>query len=204
MSKKNVSAIVSGARWIASLADGLIKDLRSKGASDEDIHSLVTDSGALSIGKIGDALMDVIRQVKNVFQLAIGGNRTTEEVVAAGKYDWSSDHVSSQNFPMREGRGHSMIEIIDFGREVTSEEALAEAKKRGLERPDYEDALFFGEQFPEKQRERPVVFLHEPWLHPDRDLDVFVLRGRSVKRRLSLSWFDASWSRACVFAFARK
>ena len=204
MGKNSPSFVVSGAGWIASLADGLIKDLREKGASDDDIHSLVMSGGILPIGKIGDALMDVIRQLKNFFQLAIGGNRTTEEVVAAGKYDYSNDNVNSQNFPMRPGRGHSQIEIIDFGREVTSEEALIEAKKRGLERPDYEDALLFGEQFSEKQRERPIVFLHEPWLNPDRLLHVLVLRGRSVGRRLDLDWFAFSWRRDYVFAFARK
>ena len=204
MSKKDVPAMISAAGWISSLVDGLYKDLVAKGATPEEIHSLVTNGGALPIGKIGDVLMGVISQLKNVFQLVIEGNRTTEEVVASGRYDWSNDNVKSKNFPMQPGRGHSQIEIIDFGREITSEEALVEAAKLGLVRPDYEDALLFGEQFPEKQRERPVVFLHEPWQDPDGLLYVLVLYGNSVERRLNLNWLVYDWHRGYMFAFARK
>jgi hypothetical protein len=204
INKKDVPAMMSAVGWVTSLVDGLYKDLISKGATAEQIHSLATSSGVLPIGIIGDALMNVIRQLKNFFQLVISGNRTTEEVVKAGKYNWSNDDVNSQNFPMRSERGHGKIEIIDFGREITSEEALVEAKKLGLERPDYEDALFFGEQFPEKQRERPIVFLHEPWQNPHRILHVLVLLGDSLRRKLDLVWFDDGWHRGCVFAFARK
>jgi len=204
MSKKDVPAMISAAGWISSLVDGLYKDLVAKGATPEEIHSLVTNGGALPIGKIGDVLMDVISQMKNIFQLAISGDRTTKEVIQSGKYDRLNKNVDSQNFPMRPGRGHSTIQIIDFGYEVSTKEALVEAKKRGLERPDYEDALFFGEQFPDKQRERPIVFLHEPWLGPSGDLGVLVLYGYSVKRLLNLDWLDNDWYRGYMFAFARK
>jgi hypothetical protein len=204
VNKKDVPAMMSAVGWVTSLVDGLYKDLISKGATAEEIHSLATSNGVLPIGIIGDALMNVIRQLKNFFQLAISGNRTTEEAVRAGKYDWSNDDVNSQNFPMRPGCGHSKIEIIDFGREISSEDALIEAAKLGLERPDYEDALFFGEQFPEKQREHPIVFLHEPWQDSGRGLSVLVLDGDSSRRGLYLHLFGGSWGRDCVFAFARK
>jgi hypothetical protein len=142
--------------------------------------------------------------VSKIFQLEIGGNRTTEEVYVAGNYKMSAGNVNSQNFPMRKGCGHRKIEIINFGREVTSEEVLVEAKKRGLERPDHEDALFFGEQFPEKQRECPIVFLHKPWEIRYRHFLVIELCMSSVGRCLWMGWFHESWACDCVFAFARK
>jgi len=145
------------------------------------------------------------QQAKNIFHLMVGGNRTTEEMVKAGKYDWSNGGITSKNFPMRpRPAGKRIIELIELDHGPTSEEVLAEAERLGLERPVYEDALFFGEQFPEKQRERPIVFLHEPWQGPGGRLDVLVLRSDSVGRDLRLAWFDGGWSRHYVFAFVRK
>lgn len=205
MAKKNVSAIVSGAGWIASLADGLIKALRERGVSDEAIHSLVTEGGELPIGKIADALAEVIQQAENVFRLIVGQHKTMEEAVKAGKYDWVNDDINSRNFPVRPRPvGKRIIELIEFDHDTTSKEALAEAEKRGLERPVYGDAFDFGEQFLEKQRERPIVFLNEPWQIPYGCLCVLVLDGSSVERRLSLSRFDRGWPRHYVFAFVRK
>lgn len=48
---KNVPAMISAAGWISSLVDDLYKDLVAKGASPEEIHSLVTDGGVLPIGR---------------------------------------------------------------------------------------------------------------------------------------------------------
>ncbi len=58
MSKKNVSDIVSGAGWIASFASELIKALRERGVSDEDIHSFVTEEGKSLVDRIADVLAE--------------------------------------------------------------------------------------------------------------------------------------------------
>lgn len=205
MSKKNVSAIVSGAGWIGGLADGLIKTLRERGVSDEAIHSLVTEGGQLPIGKIADALAEVIGWARN-FCLKVGQRKTTEEAVMAGKYDWANNSINSHNFPMRlrTAGERRVIEPIEFGYDPTSEEVLAEAKKRGLERPVYEDTFDFGEQFPEEQRKRPIVFLHEPWQDPDGLRRVLVLDSYSSERGLYLYCFDYRWPRHYIFAFVRK
>ncbi len=65
MSKKNVTAIVSGAGWIGSFADGLIKELRKRKVSDEAIHSLATGNGELPISKIADVLAEIVKKVSN-------------------------------------------------------------------------------------------------------------------------------------------
>ena len=56
------------------------------------------------------------------------------------------------------------IVLLEFDHAVTFEDVVAAARQRGLERPTYEDALYFGIAHPEVQRERPIIFLHEPWL----------------------------------------
>jgi hypothetical protein len=206
MAKKNVSLLVSAAGWIAGLVEKLVNALRERGVTDEEIHGLVTEKGDALIGKIADTIAEFVKEAKNIFHLIIGSkNRTTEEMVEAGKYDWANDDVNSKNFPMRpRPAGKRVIELIEFDHDVSSEEALEEARKQGLEQPDYEDALDFGEQFPEIQRKRPIVFLHKPWQDPDGNLRVLVLSGDSSLRELRLAWFDHGWDRRCVFAFVRK
>jgi len=208
MGKKNVSAIESGAGFIGSLASKLIKRLRQMNISDEDIYELAKEGEASDtmVDKIANALAEDIQQAKNIFRLAIGKKRTTKEAVKAGNYDYANDNINNRNFPMRPRPvGEREIILLEFDYDPSSEQAIAEAEKQGLIRPDHEDALDFGEQFPEKQREHPIVFLHEPWQGPDGGLGVMVL-GRSVssERSLSLSGFRSGWGRHCRFAFVRK
>lgn len=204
--KKNVSLIVSGAGWIGSLTDMLIRALRERGVSDGAIHGLVVEGGDLPIEKIADVLVEVIEQAKNIFRLMVGKKRTTEEMVKAGKYDWSDDNITSKNFPVRSrSTKRVVIELVKFDPDLTWEEVLTEAEKRGLKRPDYEDALLFGEQHPEKQRElRRIVFLHEPWSRPPNFLSVLMLLGNSNERSLRLAWLgNGEWARDCYYAFVR-
>ena len=143
---------------------------------------------------------------KNVFRLTkIGDGRTTEELVRAGNYNHANQNINSRNFPVRSAkRGMREIVLLEFDHDSTSEEVLAEAAKQGLERPVYEDALYFGVEHPDVQRERLVVFLHEPWCDPDGLLDVLFLWSFAGYRRLSLYWFDDWWVRYYRFAFVRK
>lgn len=104
--------------------------------------------------------------------------------------------------PMPEGARE--IVFLEFDHEPTSEEVLAEAAQQGLERPRYEDALFFGEQHPEEQRTAPIVFLHRPqWLRK-RLSCVLALTGNGDERGLIWGYPDNQWGRWCRFAFVHK
>jgi len=87
--------------------------------------------------------------------VTVGDGRTTEELVAAGNYGYAHSCVDSLNFPARNFGGEKQREIVilRFDREVTTEEATSEAARLGLVRPEYEDALYFGIEFPDVQRE---------------------------------------------------
>lgn len=207
MGKKNVSLVVSGAGWIGGFAEGLIKALREREISDEAIHSLVTEGGKLPIAKIADVLADFIWRMKKIFQIVVGGNRTTEEVIKAGKYDWVDPHIDSKSFPIESRRNDEVtIEIMeDSAFDLSSEEAIRDADIfRGLERPSYEDALFFGEQFPEEQkRRREIVFLHTPWRDSSINDYVLALLSTSRGRELRLFPFNSKWHHSVAFAFRK-
>ena len=179
-------------------------ELEKKGMTEADISLVVEKGGVSAIGMIADAIVKCLQQVKNVFRIMTGGTRTTEEVVAAGNYNWKNDLVNGKNFPMRPmPEGPREIVFLEFDHDPGSEEVLAEAQRQGLERPLYEDALFFGEQHPEEQRNAPIVFLHKPWQCPHGLLRVLVL-DCDDGNRLILNYFDGSWRQRCRFAFVRK
>src|ERR1700730_17304094 len=143
--------------------------------------------------------------IRDGYEIAIGDGRSTEELVEAGNYDYAHSCVTSDNFPARQfgGRRPREIVLLEFDREVTSEDAIGEADRLGFERPLYEDALYFGAEYPEVQRERPVVFLHDPWFGFFGRRDVVSLWTNAGRRELGLEGFDEPWRPSWRFAFVR-
>jgi hypothetical protein len=140
------------------------------------------------------------------YRITTGDGRSTEELVDAGGYAYAHSCVTSENFPARhlEARRVREIVLLEFGHDVTSEEAIAEAVQLGLTRPMYEDALYFGIKYPDVQRERPVVFLHDPWFGVSGRRDVLCLWSNAGRRELGLEGFDDRWSRNYRFGFVRR
>jgi len=103
MTRKNVSAIVSGAGWIGSFASELIKALRKRGVSDEDIHSLVTEEGKLPVSKIADVLAEIVRAKKD--QILIAAD------VAGG---WIEEMVAREKEYHRNALGQEIFSGIDY------------------------------------------------------------------------------------------
>ena len=123
--------------------------------------------------------------------------------MAAGRYGYAHSCLTSENFPARHSDGLCEREIVllAFECRLTSEEVIAAASRAGLERPTYEDALYFGIRHPEVQREGPVVFLHEPWHGYFGRRDVVCLWDNAGRRELGLEGFDEVWSPHYRFAF---
>ncbi|OGM95313.1 hypothetical protein A2524_04560 [Candidatus Wolfebacteria bacterium RIFOXYD12_FULL_48_21] len=137
------------------------------------------------------------------------GNRTIKEKIVAivtGQYGLGDTRINRKNFPMRPmPAGPRKIVLVDYDRAISADEVLAEAERRGLERPRHEDALFFGEQHPEEPCRAPIVFLHEPW----RGSVLFLGYGggsmRNYNVNISLSIDEgAKWGAGCRFAFVQK
>jgi DinB family protein len=137
------------------------------------------------------------------YRIVAADGRSTEELVAAGRYEYAHSCVSSENFPARHfgaGRVREIV-LLEFDRDLTLDEVMSEAARLGLERPMYEDALYFGVAYPDVQRERPVVFLHDPWVGFFGRRDVLCLWSNAGRRELGLEGFDDRWSQNFRFAF---
>jgi hypothetical protein len=141
-----------------------------------------------------------------VYRITVRDGRSTEELVKAGQYGYAHSCVTSESFPVRRlaARGVREIVLLEFDRDVASAEAVSAAAALGLDRPTYEDALHFGVQHPEAQRERPIVFLHDPWLGYFGRRDVLCLWTNHGRRELGLEGFDDPFARDYRFAFVRR
>lgn len=146
-----------------------------------------------------------VEPTSNVFRITCEGSYKTSELVMRGRYACSNDWITDERFPLQKhapiGR---TIELVSFDHNSALEEVLAEFSNRGLERPTYEDALYFGIEYPNEPRKHPIVFLHEPvQASPLGRGHVLVLNEHVDKRLLLLVWFGAWWYRSCVFAAVR-
>lgn len=129
------------------------------------------------------------------------------ELVRRGGYDMVNDLITDESFPLEAHEPVTReIEFVEFDHEWTSREGLNELRRLGLERPTPEDALCFGIDHPNEQREHPLAFLHEPVRDGVLVLDsVLVLDGSlgGVGRYLFLIRFERGWSRNVLLAGVR-
>ena len=138
------------------------------------------------------------------FPVRTGGNRTMDEIVRAGRYDGVHSFINQENFPLApRPQAEVVVELVALGRIATSDEAVAELGMHGLRRPTPEEAVCFGEQHPDAQRHRPVVWPHESFAHEDGSRRLLVHFGGTGYRSLDL-YVDSAWGAYCVFAGVRE
>jgi hypothetical protein len=110
---------------------------------------------------------------KDGFPVVVNYNRTIEQLVKAGKYDWSNPDITSKNFPSnKKGNAQVSIQLVHFDRTMTSDEVLKELDKQGLRPATLPELLAFGAKYPDKQREFPIVALGSVWRSRGGDRDL--------------------------------
>lgn len=191
---------------LQSVSSGITKGLRERGVGlNEALKAAAQPGGAWAIAKIVDAFAGVVEVDKGVFRITCEGHCSVSELVKRGQYDYWNDWITDERFPLHEHVSVDyMIKLVEFDHDPSSDEVLREFTRRGLERPTYENALYFGVQHSGEQRKQPIVFLHEPVLGPDDRHRILVLDGKAGKRYLQLNNFDGTWNRRCVFAGVHK
>lgn len=153
--------------------------------------------------KMAALMQEASRLISEDFPLQVGGNRTMGEMVQAGRYDGVHSFINQEKFPLEPRQPvEVVVQLVDLGRLATSEEAVEEFAKLGLRRPTCEEVVYFGAQYPDAQRHRPIVWPHPPYPHADGSPRVFVHFGGTGYRSLDL-FIDSSWGAYCLFAGVR-
>jgi hypothetical protein len=146
-----------------------------------------------------------IASVVQQYLITVNYDLSVKGAIAAGKYDWKNDDITSKNFPSkRTGTTHIEIILVKFDKDMTSEDVLRELDKQGLRAAELPELLAFGEKYPDVQREFPVVALGSVWQSSFGIRFVPYLSRNGGKRDLSLVWFDSRWNSSFRFAAVRK
>jgi hypothetical protein len=149
------------------------------------------DEGAIPFQLAMDDLQRIIQVV--TVTIKVGDDRSTEELLKAGGYDYLKPRIM-ELCPKRSLRkpGTIVLEEIEFDDDWSHEEGIAELKRRGLQRMEWDDLLLLLEQYPDCQRKLWMVSSMEP-------IEGYVLcaPGASQDRNLVLDNVQLGWPRYC-------
>jgi len=200
-SKLDKSAIVGGAGLVASIFTMLVKKVREAGGTDEDIHRLATPEGENLLAKIAYLIVGNVRQT---FKVLVDYSKTLAEMIQAGHYDWVNSDITSDHFPVKgSGQQEKEVVLFHFGRNISSDDAIAEMTKAGYRPAKVEELLDLGASQPELQKQFPIVGLGSAWQHPNGHRYVPSLYWFDAKRNLDLLWFESDWDEDYHFAAVR-
>ena len=177
------------------LGSGLLSDLL-----DANVDSVDRDTFRQAIG-----LKPLGAHTTITYPMLIDYDRLVEDGIKAGKYDWKNDDIMSKNFPSQEtGTREATVELFRYGKDMSTDEVLAELDKQGYRPATLKELLAIGEKHPDLQKEFLIFALGSVWQSPRVDRGCpYLGRGGSL-RSLGLGWIGGRWCGRCRFAAVRK
>lgn len=140
---------------------------------------------------------ELVVQVKAVaqatYQILVDYTKSLKEMIVAGHYDRIDDDITENRSPVTGvGTQELTVELVHFGRNMSSASVEAELNKRGLRPATLTELLAFGEKYPDLQRQIPIIALGSVARVRDRRR-VPCLNVGDGRRRLGLVWYDGDW-----------
>jgi len=132
-------------------------------------------------------------------------DQTVEQMIDANKYDWFNDDINSGRFLSGErGQVQVFIYLVNFGREISSEDAIGELDHQGLRPATLKELLALSASYLDLQRGVPIVALGSIWRPSDGRVEVPFLEGDRSDRYLDLHRWGDDWDPHWQFAAVRK
>jgi len=145
--------------------------------------------------------------VTGAYRVCIAPDQTIEKLLETGHYEFISPYMRELQFPRADYRVSRdevhEIELVYFGHDISTDDALKELDKRGLRPANAVELLAFGASFPDVQREFPVVALGQVFPYPHGSRNVVAL-GSLGEPRCVFVWPAHDWYDRCRFAAIRK
>lgn len=204
----------------ATLGNGVkILQLISQKETPGDQVQRVVESGLLSDildANLASVDRDMVRQALGLnpigiratitsYPMSINYDRSVEDGIKAGNYDWKNDDITSEHFPSQEtGTKEATVELFHYGKDMDTDEILTDLDKQGYREATLKELLALGEKYPNLQREFPIIALGSIWQLRDGYRYCSYLFRRSSKRYLHLNWIGDRWYAHCRFAAVRK
>jgi len=128
--------------------------------------------------------------------------------VAARNYKALVGQPAGDTFPVGSGEESVEAVLVHLGRSASDEEVLAEMDRQGLRPATMAEFSAFGSQYPDQQREFPVVVFGPVWAFPRGYRLVGyhwgLLGRRNGRRKLHLHRRGSDWLPSCRFLAVRK
>jgi len=188
------------AREFHSAVVGLLPDL-----NDDQMQRLIRGKGILRKA-LREAVSSVIEEIGRLFTITHDGRRSVTELVRIGSFTVCKRYFTDEFFPIEPHepvtRTIVLVEIDDD--HIIPEQVLYEFEQRGLSRPTYEDALYFGIEYLKGLVGQDIVFLHEPVEVTDpyngRARPMVIKLSSRLQLDLEDLRRDTVWLRRTVFA----
>lgn len=185
--------------------------------SAEKVHGLLADlhhkmqKGSITVTQFERFLnkqnpFDVsITDDDEILTVTVDYDRSVASGIEAGKYNWSNSNITDDHFP-NAGSGKSDVEVIivNYGKDMSTKNVFKDLDKRNLRPATLQELLAISEQYPDKQRDFPIIALGSVWQSPSGDRNVPCLDGIGSNLELVLRWIDGGWDGICRFAAVRK
>ncbi|MFH1036542.1 MAG: hypothetical protein V1756_00525 [Patescibacteria group bacterium] len=126
------------------------------------------------------------------------------ELVKQGEYFLVMSEITDTVFPRSLPGETRQIELIEIDHNLGTNDVLKELECYGLKRPTWQDALQFGIEYPEEQRKRPIVFLHEPILTVCGRRVIMLSSDKEGNRYLEVQFTSGIFTHPCAFAGVRE
>jgi hypothetical protein len=144
----------------------------------------------------------------STYPVTVNYDRSVEDGIAAGHYDWQNEEITSRKFPSsRTGTADLEIILVKFDDTMDSKAALRELDENGLRAAELSELLAFGEKYPDVQREFQVVALGSQMYNWSNFritcLSTLPILDRD-ERSLHVYPFDSEWIASTLFAAVRK
>lgn len=141
-------------------------------------------------------------------KLTVDYTKIVEQSIAAGKYDWKNSDITAKNFPISLEMIGKKVEVsaklFHFNRGISSDDAISEMDKDGYRPATSMELLALGYQYPELQRQFPIVALGSVWHDADLSRCMSCLLVGGSGRGLDLGWFGSGWDARYRFLGVRK
>lgn len=174
----------------------LSEGLRTGRISGEAIQRLIENP---------DRYNDKLGRFGRQFDFKVNYDLGVDRLVAANKFNWKNDNVSSTNFLVeRKGVREATVELYEFDRIVTGEEAAEQIEANGFVNEDVLTLLTFGKEFPLEQLRRPIVALGSRWQDSGGGWGVACLGRGGDGRDLDLDWLHDDFYPDDRFLVSRK
>lgn len=149
--------------------------------------------------------LQTISYIVQTFTVMVDETLEVMDAIAEGKFDWVNENITNRNFPKPKDciRSTRDMALFHFGKNMSSEDAIARMVAEGYRPATIWELLAFARDNPDLQRRFPIVALGSGAVIDGLHRVAFLYRDGS-RRLFRLSWIDDGWGDHCRFLAVRK